>query len=88
MHPPALPGRWPMRGPPVRNPPPPRPSRPKTPIPLLAWKPLRCRRSGVWHEGIKAKGLHDLMAGAEDLVRSGKFDLAIADYNKRVRVAY
>lgn len=38
-------------------------------------------------EGIKAKGLHDLLAGAEDLIRQGKYDLAIQNYNQAQRVA-
>jgi tetratricopeptide (TPR) repeat protein len=38
-------------------------------------------------EGIKAKGLHDLMAGAEEMVRTAKYDLAIQNYNKAQRVA-
>jgi hypothetical protein len=37
--------------------------------------------------GVKAKGLHDLLAGAEDLMRQGKFDSAIDKYAQAQRVA-
>jgi hypothetical protein len=37
--------------------------------------------------GIRAKGLHDLLASAEDLVRAGKYDSAIAKYEQAQHVA-
>ncbi|MDB5305683.1 MAG: repeat protein [Phycisphaerales bacterium] len=37
--------------------------------------------------GVKAKGLHDLLVGAEDLMRQGKFDSAIDQYVQAQRVA-
>ena len=37
--------------------------------------------------GIKAKGLHDLLAGAEELVRQGKYDSAITKFGQAQRVA-
>ncbi|MDB5355311.1 MAG: repeat protein [Phycisphaerales bacterium] len=37
--------------------------------------------------GVRAKGLHDLLAGAEDLMRQGKFDSAIQKYIEAQRVA-
>jgi hypothetical protein len=38
-------------------------------------------------DGIKAKGLRDLLSGSEDLIRQGKFDSAIARYDQAQRVA-
>lgn len=38
-------------------------------------------------DGIKAKGLHDLLASAEDLMRQDKFASAIEKYNQAGRVA-
>ncbi|HET6249386.1 MAG TPA: tetratricopeptide repeat protein [Tepidisphaeraceae bacterium] len=38
-------------------------------------------------EGVKAKGLHDLLANAEDLIPKGKYDSAIQEYNQAFRVA-
>jgi hypothetical protein len=37
--------------------------------------------------GVKAKGLHDLLEGAESLMREGKYDLAIQKYTTAQRVA-
>jgi hypothetical protein len=37
--------------------------------------------------GVRAKGLHDLLAGAEDLMRQGKFQSAIDRYNTAQQVA-
>ncbi|HZK82698.1 MAG TPA: tetratricopeptide repeat protein [Humisphaera sp.] len=37
--------------------------------------------------GVKAKGLHDLLAGGEELITDGKYDLAIAKFNQAQRVA-
>lgn len=38
-------------------------------------------------DGVKAKGLHDLLASAEDLMRADKFASAIQKYNDAERVA-
>jgi hypothetical protein len=37
--------------------------------------------------GVKAKGLHDLLASAEDLMRQGQFKNAITQYDNAIRVA-
>ncbi|HWE02326.1 MAG TPA: hypothetical protein VG326_07925 [Tepidisphaeraceae bacterium] len=37
--------------------------------------------------GVKAKGLHDLLAGGEDLITAGKYESAIAKFNQAQRVA-
>ena len=38
-------------------------------------------------DGVKARGLHDLLASAEDLMRQSKFEQAIEQYNQAARVA-
>jgi hypothetical protein len=52
----------------------PNPSQPPVPVSTLAM-------------GVKAKGLHDLLSGAEDLIKQGKYDSAVAEYNQALRVA-
>lgn len=46
--------------------------------------PLKVSRLAT---GVKAKGLHDLLASGEDLTSNAKFDSAIAKFNQAQRVA-
>lgn len=61
-------------------------AKPENPNPALGAEATSVKVKSL-AEGIKAKGLHDLMASAEDLIRAGKYDTAIQNYNKAQRVA-
>jgi tetratricopeptide (TPR) repeat protein len=62
------------------------PGTPQTPVPgpPVEQGPVQVSSLAT---GIKAKGLHDLLANAENLMRDGKFDLAVQKYNQAQRVA-